>query len=254
MIARTIETASRLTRETTRMIETTSRLTPTKVTRTIETTRATMVVIGKRKPLNVSPTQSLETGVTLVTTATMEETMTGETTTAEPGEDEVVDATIEEDEAVDAMIEEDEVVDAMIEEDEVVDVTIEVDEAVDAMTEEDEVGGECRAIVAGATMMKTWTTYSPQLDEVEEKTVGVDGCRTIIAGATMMKTWTKRVISFQLDEAEGEMVDASAAEGVVFTMTVTLDEEVGDSIVAVGVLLEDEEADMVEDLHPSVTA
>lgn len=244
MIARTIETASRLTRETTRMIETTSRLTPTKVTRTIETTRATMVVIGKRKPLNVSPTQSLETGVTLVTTATVEETMTGETTTAEPGEDEVVDATIEEDEAVDAMIEEDEVVD----------VTIEVDEAVDAMTEEDEVGGECRAIVAGATMMKTWTTYSPQLDEVEEKTVGVDGCRTIIAGATMMKTWTKRVISFQLDEAEGEMVDASAAEGVVFTMTVTLDEEVGDSIVAVGVLLEDEEADMVEDLHPSVTA
>lgn len=224
MIARTIETASRLTRETTRMIETTSRLTPTKVTRTIETTRATMVVIGKRKPLNVSPTQSLETGVTLVTTATVEETMTGETTTAEPGEDEVVDATIEEDEAVDAMI------------------------------EEDEVGGECRAIVAGATMMKTWTTYSPQLDEVEEKTVGVDGCRTIIAGATMMKTWTKRVISFQLDEAEGEMVDASAAEGVVFTMTVTLDEEVGDSIVAVGVLLEDEEADMVEDLHPSVTA
>ena len=244
MIARTIETASRLTRETTRMIETTSRLTPTKVTRTIETTRATMVVIGKRKPLNVSPTQSLETGVTLVTTATVEETMTGETTTAEPGEDEVVDATIEEDEAVDAMIEEDEAVD----------VTIEVDEAVDAMTEEDEVGGECRAIVAGATMMKTWTTYSPQLDEVEEKTVGVDGCRTIIAGATMMKTWTKRVISFQLDEAEGEMVDASAAEGVVFTMTVTLDEEVGDSIVAVGVLLEDEEADMVEDLHPSVTA
>lgn len=244
MIARTIETASRLTRETTRMIETTSRLTPTKVTKTIETTRATTVVIGKRKPLNVSPTQSLETGVTLVTTATVEETMTGETTTAEPGEDEVVDATIEEDEAVDAMIEEDEVVD----------VTIEVDEAVDAMTEEDEVGGECRAIVAGATMMKTWTTYSPQLDEVEEKTVGVDGCRTIIAGATMMKTWTKRVISFQLDEAEGEMVDASAAEGVVFTMTVTLDEEVGDSIVAVGVLLEDEEADMVEDLHPSVTA